>query len=169
MATKQLEVDPTTGAPVEEPQEVTDVGDRTVVNTLLDVLGSSFNLYVRTLLAHWNVEGPGFFELHRAFGKMYERRQSSMDRVAERVRALGEVIDIPDDAKLSAGGVTNGAKLVLSLLDDTREAAQGVRDAYEAAAEANDIATAMLLEELALELEKDAWMLDAYVEGVRRK
>ena len=41
-----------------------------------------------THLAHWNVEGPGFFALHTAFQTQYEELFLAVDTIAERVRAL---------------------------------------------------------------------------------
>ncbi len=41
-----------------------------------------------THYAHWNVEGPGFFSLHKAFEEQYESLFEAVDEVAERVRAL---------------------------------------------------------------------------------
>jgi len=42
-----------------------------------------------THLAHWNVEGPGFFALHTAFQTQYEELFVAVDEIAERIRALG--------------------------------------------------------------------------------
>ena len=41
-----------------------------------------------THLAHWNVEGPGFFALHTAFQTQYEELFMAIDEIAERIRAL---------------------------------------------------------------------------------
>jgi starvation-inducible DNA-binding protein len=41
-----------------------------------------------THLAHWNVEGPGFFALHTAFQTQYEELFTAIDVIAERIRAL---------------------------------------------------------------------------------
>jgi starvation-inducible DNA-binding protein len=41
-----------------------------------------------THLAHWNVEGQGFFALHTAFQTQYEELFTAIDEIAERVRAL---------------------------------------------------------------------------------
>lgn len=42
-----------------------------------------------THLAHWNVEGPGFFALHTAIQTQYEELFAAVDEIAERIRALG--------------------------------------------------------------------------------
>jgi starvation-inducible DNA-binding protein len=57
--------------------------------SLNQVLADSYALMALTHLAHWNVEGPGFFALHTAFQQQYEELFTAVDEIAERVRALG--------------------------------------------------------------------------------
>jgi starvation-inducible DNA-binding protein len=52
------------------------------------VLADSYALMSLTHLAHWNVEGPGFFALHTAFQTQYEELFTAIDEIAERLRAL---------------------------------------------------------------------------------
>jgi len=52
------------------------------------VLADSYALMSLTHLAHWNVEGPGFFALHTAFQTQYEELFTAIDEIAERIRAL---------------------------------------------------------------------------------
>jgi starvation-inducible DNA-binding protein len=56
---------------------------------LNQVLADSYALLSLTHLAHWNVEGPGFFALHTAFQTQYEELFIAIDEIAERIRALG--------------------------------------------------------------------------------
>src|SRR5512135_270971 len=56
---------------------------------LNQVLADSYALMSLTHLAHWNVEGPGFFALHTAFQTQYEELFTAIDEIAERVRARG--------------------------------------------------------------------------------
>jgi len=58
-------------------------------NSLNQVLADSYALMSLTHLAHWNVEGPGFFGLHTAFQTQYEELFVAVDDIAERIRALG--------------------------------------------------------------------------------
>jgi starvation-inducible DNA-binding protein len=58
-------------------------------DSLNQVLADSYALLSLTHLAHWNVEGPGFFALHTAFQTQYEELFIAIDEIAERVRALG--------------------------------------------------------------------------------
>src|SRR5580698_6977116 len=62
--------------------------DNRLVEVLNLVLADSYALMALTHLAHWNVEGPGFFALHKAFEEQYENLFEAVDEVAERVRAL---------------------------------------------------------------------------------
>ena len=57
--------------------------------SLNQVLADSYALMALTHLAHWNVEGQGFFALHTAFQTQYEELFTAIDEVAERIRALG--------------------------------------------------------------------------------
>lgn len=60
-----------------------------LADSLNQVLADSYALMSLTHLAHWNVEGPGFFALHTAFQTQYEELFTAIDEIAERVRALG--------------------------------------------------------------------------------
>ena len=63
--------------------------DRTeLTRSLNQVLADAYALLSLTHLAHWNVEGPGFFALHTAFQTQYEELFVAIDEIAERVRAL---------------------------------------------------------------------------------
>jgi starvation-inducible DNA-binding protein len=59
-----------------------------LTRSLNQVLADSYALLSLTHLAHWNVEGPGFFALHTAFQTQYEELFLAVDEIAERIRAL---------------------------------------------------------------------------------
>jgi starvation-inducible DNA-binding protein len=62
--------------------------DSGVVKALNLLLADSYVLMANTHYAHWNVEGAGFFALHKAFEGQYEHLFKAIDEIAERVRAL---------------------------------------------------------------------------------
>ena len=62
--------------------------DTAVVKAINLLLADSYALMANTHYAHWNVEGPGFFALHKAFEHQYEDLFKAIDEIAERVRAL---------------------------------------------------------------------------------
>ena len=56
--------------------------------SLNQVLADTYALMSLTHLAHWNIEGPGFFALHAAFQTQYEELFTAIDEIAERIRSL---------------------------------------------------------------------------------
>lgn len=62
--------------------------DTRLTDALNLVLADSYALMALSHLAHWNVEGPGFFQLHEAFEDHYKDLFEAVDEIAERIRAL---------------------------------------------------------------------------------
>jgi starvation-inducible DNA-binding protein len=62
---------------------------KVVANTLIGILADEFILYVQTRKAHWNVESPHFFYLHKLFEEQYSKIGEVIDEVAERIRSIG--------------------------------------------------------------------------------
>jgi starvation-inducible DNA-binding protein len=75
--------------------------DPAVLNALNLLVADSYALMANTHDAHWNVEGQGFFTLHKAFQEQYEHLFEAIDEIAERVRALDSY---------PAGGLSHFAK-----------------------------------------------------------
>ncbi len=62
--------------------------DTRLTESLNLILADSYSLMSLTHLAHWNVEGSDFFQLHIAFEAQYTNLFEAVDEIAERVRAL---------------------------------------------------------------------------------
>lgn len=60
-----------------------------IVEILTKVLADEFILYTKTKKAHWNVEGPDFYNKHIFFEQQYDAIDEIVDTVAERIRSLG--------------------------------------------------------------------------------
>jgi starvation-inducible DNA-binding protein len=75
-------------ANMKEPPVIDPSTNTRLTESLNQVLADSYALLSLTHLAHWNVEGPGFFALHTAFQAQYEELFIAVDEVAERIRAL---------------------------------------------------------------------------------
>jgi starvation-inducible DNA-binding protein len=73
---------------MEKPPVTRPSTNSRLTDSLYQVLADSFALLSLTHLAHWNVEGPGFFALHTAFQTQYEELFIAIDEIAERIRAL---------------------------------------------------------------------------------
>lgn len=59
-----------------------------LVSAMKVVLGTTFNLYLKSHAAHWNVEGPFFSQYHEMFRQMYTETWQAIDDIAEQIRQL---------------------------------------------------------------------------------
>lgn len=60
----------------------------TVADGLKLMLANTYALAASTHLAHWNVRGKQFPELHKLFQKQYEELYEAADNIAEKIRSL---------------------------------------------------------------------------------
>lgn len=146
--------------------------DSPLVSALNLVLADSYALMALTHHAHWNVEGPGFFALHKAFQEQYEHLFEAIDDIAERVRALdayalGGLRAFAKEANLEefATGAIDARDYVASLIiahEKTLNDALALRDA---AGHANDLETQDLAIDRITWHEKTIWMLKSYLKS----
>lgn len=59
-----------------------------VIESLEVLVADTYALLAQTHLAHWNVEGANFFQLHVAFEEQYNEMFVAVDQVAEHIRTL---------------------------------------------------------------------------------
>lgn len=139
----------------------------TVAEALSKVLADSYAVYLKTHGYHWNVRGPQFASLHQMFMTQYTEIWTSIDLVAERIRALGELAPQGYGAfgKLSAikdGDPAKDAEAMLrELAADNQTVAATAAAALKAAQEAGDEVSASLASDRIEAHEKNAWMLRA--------
>jgi len=60
-----------------------------IAGDLQKILADEYVLYTKTRKAHWNVEGPDFYNVHKFFEDQYGQLEQMIDDVAERIRTLG--------------------------------------------------------------------------------
>jgi starvation-inducible DNA-binding protein len=144
-----------------------------VIQGLQQLLADSYALMGQTHLAHWNVEGPAFFELHGAFQKQYEELFEAIDEIAERIRAL--------DA-LAPGGLKTLGKMspieempaetapakdyVAHLIEGHEQVITSATRLREAAGAANDLETQDLAIGRIQVHQKTLWMLKSYLKNL---
>jgi starvation-inducible DNA-binding protein len=139
--------------------------------SLNQVLADSYALMALTHLAHWNVEGPGFFALHTAFQTQYEELFTAIDEIAERIRALGAY---------AIGGLSTFAQAariqefvaplsqedyVSKLIDANEKLVADAGRARDLAGEANDPESQDLMIGRITLHQKTIWMLKSYLKG----
>jgi starvation-inducible DNA-binding protein len=56
---------------------------------LSKTLADEHVLYTKTRNAHWNIEGPDFYSVHKFLETQFEEIDEFIDSIAERIRSLG--------------------------------------------------------------------------------
>ncbi len=137
--------------------------------SLNQVLADSYALMSLTHLAHWNVEGPGFFALHTAFQTQYEELFTAIDEIAERIRATGAY------AVGGLGTLSAKARMaefvsplaqedyVRALLAANEKLVADAITARDLAGEANDPETQDLMTARITLHQKTVWMLKSFL------
>lgn len=141
-------------------------------NILNQVLSNESLLLIKTKKAHWNVVGPQFFTLHELLEEQYKQISEYVDKVAERVRQLG------DRPVASAGEFLRRATLkedvksesatglLLSLVDDHEHLIRELRGFVKSTDESvGDRGTSDFLVSVMQGHEKMAWILRSFMDG----
>lgn len=145
-------------------------GATPVVEALRQVVAESYAVLGQTHVCHWNVRGPSFFSLHRAFEEQYTELFQAVDEIAERIRALGA---------LAPGGLGNLAKMagIKEIREDAdaREMVEHIaatnRTLVKSLAKARDEANAqdddetqdLMIQRIQVH-EKTIWMLESFLQ-----
>ncbi len=135
---------------------------------LIDLAYGCANASHSAHLAHFNVVGPNFGELHKLYQSVYEYLDEWYDKFGERVRALDvtfEARNIAPDLEAGSEGVLNS--MVLLELDELCEQAYIVAEKYEDAEdeEDKDPTSANMVLEFVAGLDKLRWMVRATLKG----
>lgn len=144
----------------------------TAVSDLLNtLLSDEYVLYTKTRNCHWNVTGPNFIALHEFFQKQYEMLDNFIDRIAERIRAVGHYSSgsLTDFLKMthlneSKSGDLSAESMIRELLHDHEIVTRWMRTQIPTINDKhNDMGTADFMTGLMEEHEKMAWMLRAQI------
>ena len=141
-----------------------------VVETAKKTLADEYILQLKTQNAHWNVEGPMFFSLHKLFEEQYEKLSEYVDRTAEVVRALkspapGSFEAFKDLSSLQefSDGKISAESYVGALSQDHTNMAIALKSRLELAEDAEETSCVVLYEDLISFHEKAAWMIRSHL------
>ena len=140
-----------------------------VINSLNAILADSIVLYQKLHHFHWRVQGRGFFQLHAKFEEMYNHFAGVSDEVAERILMIGgePLASLKQALELSSvqesSEVPAARDMVIQLRAELDSFRAKVRGAVDLAEEAGDRGSVGLLDPLADALDKEIWMLDAFL------
>ena len=145
--------------------------DSQLAGSLNQVLADSYALLSLTHLAHWNVEGPGFFALHAAFQTQYEELFMAIDEIAERIRsldayAIGGLGKLAQVARMEEFAAPLAQEdYVRMLIAGNEKLVADAAQAREAAGAANDQETQDLMVGRITIHQKTIWMLRSFLKG----
>lgn len=126
-------------------------------------------LYTKLHHFHWYVKGPHFFTLHAKFEELYNMATANMDEAAERLLAIGgrPVATMAEQLRLSpveeAQGQLSAEKMVETVVADLQAMVGVINQGIQAAGEAEDNATEDMLIGFTAALDKEVWMLNAFL------
>lgn len=136
-----------------------------IADALGVVLADSYMIFIKTQGVHWNVSGPAFFSIHKLTQAQYENIYAAIDKIAERIRALGakapasytkygELSEIRDD-----DSVQTAQAMLEMLVADHEGAVTNMRKAVGRCEDKKDFVTADLLISRMAWHEQAVWML----------
>jgi starvation-inducible DNA-binding protein len=142
-----------------------------VAKSLYVILADEFVLYTKTKKAHWNIEGPDFYNKHLFFEQQYNQLDDIVDTVAERIRMLGhyapgslkEYLELThlSESKLEK---SDSQSYIRELLADHESIMIHLRENINRyAAALKDLGTSDYITGLMETHEKMAWMLRAHL------
>jgi starvation-inducible DNA-binding protein len=139
--------------------------DSRVIDGLNQLLADSYALMAMSHTAHWNVEGPDFFELHKAFQHHYEELFEAIDEIAERIRALdafpiGGLARFAQVAAMDEFASERGQKdFVAGLVVGHEKALDDAKRTRHVSGEVDDLETQDLMVKRIQFHQKTLWML----------
>ena len=155
-----------TPAQLKTPTDLERNAVRSVADALNAILADSFALYLKTKNFHWHVSGPHFRDYHLMLDEQAAQILGTTDAIAERVRktggttlrSIGHIARLQRVEDNDADFVT-AKDMLAELHRDNLKLVELLREAKEVADEAEDNATAAMLDEWTDLAEKRAWFL----------
>ena len=113
--------------------------DSVLIQKMKVLLADVFSMYLRAHYFHWNVEGHCFVMYHDFFGEIYNDAWSSVDDIAEHIRALGayapgtlkRFAEITTTEQISSNEIpTTALNMVRILLNDNIKVLNSLHSVY---------------------------------------
>jgi starvation-inducible DNA-binding protein len=145
-----------------------------LVGLLNSSLQDAVDLGTQVKQAHWNVRGPSFMALHELFDTITGIVRGFADEIAERAAALGGLAsgtsrDAASGSRIPAYpvGITSGPEHAAAVADRLAAFTKSCRAAIEQSEEHGDAVTADLFTEIAREIDKQLWFVEAHLQADR--
>ena len=151
---------------LDTPSDLDEQGREKVAEALNRLVSDAFALYIKTKNFHWHMSGRHFRDYHLLLDEQADQIFATIDPLAERVRKLGAntVRSVAHIAQLQRvkdndEDFVTAPDMLKELEMENRKMAKNMRDAHQIADDAEDVATASLLENYIDETERRTWFL----------
>ncbi|QKZ11708.1 Dps family protein [Spirosoma sp. KUDC1026] len=151
---------------LETPSDLEEKGREKVAESLNRLVADAFALYIKTKNYHWHMSGRHFRDYHLLLDDQATQILATIDPLAERVRKIGgnTIRSVGHVAQLQRVKDNDedfvGPKEMLEdLVNENKKMAKNMREAHKIADDAEDVATASLLENYIDETEERTWFL----------
>lgn len=150
---------------------ITDNNRKAVADELAKVLADETVLYTKTKNAHWNIEGPDFYDKHKFFELQFGQLDEIIDRVAERIRSIGHYAPATLNSYLGLTHLTEqnkyqntGQGFIKELLSDHESVIMILRGHIQSfSKDYGDLGTSDFITSLMETHEKMAWFLRSHL------
>jgi starvation-inducible DNA-binding protein len=164
--TKTNEIAKPLEAAMGTPSFLSTANTENITAELNVLLADVFALYLKTKNFHWHISGPHFRDHHLLLDEQADQIFAMTDDIAERVRKLGgtTIRSIGHIARLKHFA-DNDAQYVESLdmlgelCEDNQALIARMMEIHDVCDEANDVATASLLENWIDQAQRRVWFL----------
>ncbi|MFD2932272.1 Dps family protein [Spirosoma flavum] len=151
---------------LDTPSDLEVKGREKVSESLNRLVADAFALYIKTKNFHWHMSGRHFRDYHLLLDEQADQIFATIDPLAERVRKIGNntIRSVAHIAQLQRvkdndEDFVAPKDMLTDLIAENKKMAKNMRDAHQIADDAEDVATASLLEVYIDETERRVWFL----------
>lgn len=155
-----------TSPDLDTPSDLPQAAVDKISASLNVLLADAFALYLKTKNFHWHISGRHFRDYHLMLDEQSEQIFATTDDLAERVRKLGGTTlrSIGQIAKLQTikdndEKFVPPREMLRELMEDNKKMAAAMRKAHKVCDDADDVASASILENFIDETERRTWFL----------
>src|SRR5271157_4866151 len=148
------------------PTDLSENGVKAIAAALNGLAADAFALYLTTKNFHWHMSGPHFRDYHLLLDEQSDQIFAMTAPIAERVRKIGgqTLRSIGHVARLQRvqdndAEYVSPLDMLAELRDDNKQLAASMREAHGVCDDAEDVASASLIEVWIDETERRTWFL----------
>ncbi len=153
-------------AELDTPSDLKENARKKVAESVNALVADAFALYIKTKNFHWHMSGPHFRDYHLLLDEQAAQILATIDPLAERVRKLGydTIRSVGHIAQLQTvkdndEDFVPAQDMLKELIDENKKMGKNMRETHKLCDDADDIATASLLEEYVDATERRTWFL----------